>query len=320
MSSNWRPSASLATLRARAALLERARRYFAETGALEVETPLIVRHAVTDVHLESLEVRSSDAALRAFLHTSPEYAMKRLLCAGSGDIYQIARVFRGGERGGRHHPEFTMIEWYRVGRDDRGLMDDVERLVAALLGDQSPVGAAVRISYAAAFQASLGIDPLAATAIELRAALESQRIDVPPVVADDRDALLDLAISQAVAPTFATDRLTFLTDFPATQAALARVHETVAARFEAFWGQLELANGFHELGDPVEQRRRFEEDRVARRARGLPDHIPDPHLLSALAAGLPDCAGVALGFDRLMMVATGARRIDDVIAFTTEES
>jgi lysyl-tRNA synthetase class 2 len=319
MAINWRPSATFPTLRLRATLLERARRYFADTGALEVETPLIVRHAVTDVHLESLEVRSADG-LRAFLHTSPEYAMKRLLCAGSGDIYQIARVFRGGERGGRHHPEFTMIEWYRVGLDDRALMDDVERLVAALLGELAPVGAAIRVSYASAFHERLGIDPLGATAPGLRSVLESLRIDVPSALADDRDALLDLALSQAVAPTFASDRLTFLTDFPASQAALARVRGNVAGRFEAFWGELELANGFHELGDAVEQGRRFEQDRTARAARGLPDRIPDRHLLAALAAGLPDCAGVALGFDRLMMVATGARRIDDVMAFTVEES
>jgi lysyl-tRNA synthetase class 2 len=316
---SWRPSADLATLRVRAELLARARRYFSATGALEVETPQLVRHGVTDVHLQSLAVRAGDSPC-GFLHTSPEYAMKRLLCAGSGDIYQISHVFRAGERGERHHPEFTMLEWYRVGLDDRALMDDVEGLVGALLEHRARTAAAVRVSYAQAFVDRLGIDPLVATTRELCAALEAARVDVPAAISDERDALLDLGLSQAVAPAFAGDRLTFLTDFPASQAALARVRGPVAARFEAFWGELELANGFHELADTTEQRSRFEQDRAVRRQHGLPDLVPDPHLLAALASGLPDCAGVALGFDRLMMVAMGARRIDDVMSFTFEHA
>jgi lysyl-tRNA synthetase class 2 len=319
MAPSWRPSADLATLRMRAEMLARARRYFADTGALEVETPQLVRHAVTDLHLESLAVRHGDESC-GFLHTSPEYAMKRLLCAGSGDIYQISHVFRAGERGARHHPEFTLVEWYRVGYDDRALLDDVESLVASLLVHRGPVPAAARLTYAQAFRDRLRVDPLVADTTELRAALVAAGIDVPQAFGADRDALLDLALSQAVAPMFATDRPTFLTGFPASQAALARVHGEVAARFELFWGDLELANGFHELGDADEQRRRFERDRAVRVQRGLPDRAIDPHLLAALSAGLPGCAGVALGFDRLMMVATGARRIDDVVAFTTEHA
>ena len=319
MSPDWRPSADFPTLRLRASLLARAREYFAATAALEVETPLIVREAVTDINVESLAVQGDDG-LSGFLHTSPEYAMKRLLCAGSGDIYQIAHVFRGGERGVRHHPEFTMIEWYRLGFDDTRLTDDVERLVTALLAGHVAMAPSQRVTYARAFAERLGVDPLAADLDSLRAALVAARIDVPASVADDHDALLDLGMSLAVAPSFPVDRLTFVLQFPASQAALARVHGNVSGRFEAFWGGLELANGFHELGDASEQARRFAEDRRIRQARGRRDRAPDQRLLAALQAGLPDCAGVALGFDRLVMIAAGKQAIDDVLAFTTEQA
>jgi lysyl-tRNA synthetase class 2 len=320
VSTDWRPSADLATLRLRAGLLARARDYFARSGALEVETPLLVRAGVTDIHIETLEVRDADGRPYGFLHTSPEYAMKRLLAAGAGDISQISHVFRGGERGARHSPEFTMIEWYRVGWDDESLMDDVERLVATLLETHVPVVPARRITYSQAFVEALGIEPLAASASSLRLALEHAGVHVPESLAGDRDALLDLGLSQVVAPGFPADRLTFVARFPATQAALARIEGDVARRFEAFWGGLELANGFHELGDPHEQSRRFLQDRQARAERGLPDRAPDERLLAALAAGLPDCAGVALGFDRLVMIAAGKQHIDDVLAFTSEQA
>jgi lysyl-tRNA synthetase class 2 len=320
MSSDWRPSADLATLRLRASLLARTREYFARSGALEVETPLLVRAAVTDVHIEALEVREVDGQLCGFLHTSPEYAMKRLLAAGAGDIYQVSHVFRGGERGIRHHPEFTMIEWYRVGWDDGRLMNDVEQLAATLLAGHVPVAPARRVTYSEAFSNCLDVEPIGASAQNLRAALEQARIHVPDSVAADRDALLDLGLSQVVAPSFPEDRLTFVTQFPASQAALARLNGDVAARFEAFWGALELANGFHELGDAREQTQRFMEDRRTRAQRGLPDRAPDDRLLAALTAGLPDCAGVALGFDRLVMIAAGKKRIDEVLAFTSERA
>jgi lysyl-tRNA synthetase class 2 len=320
MSPDWQPDADFPTLRLRANLLARAPEYFAATAVLEVETPLVVREAVTDVNIESLAVRSHDDGFSGFLHTSPEYAMKRLLCAGSGDIYQIARVFRGGERGVRHHPEFTMIEWYRVGFDDWRLTEDVERLVSALLAGHVAMAPSQRVTYAHAFAEYLGVDPLEADPQSLRSALAAAHIDVPASVADDRDALLDLGMSLAVAPSFPADRLTFVMRFPASQAALARVHGNVAARFEAFWGGLELANGFHELGDAMEQARRFAEDRRIRKARGRQDRAPDQRLLAALQAGLPDCAGVALGFDRVVMIAAGKQSIDEVLAFTTEHA
>lgn len=317
---DWQPTAALATLRLRAQLLNRARAYFERTGALEVETPVLVRAAVTDVHLESLEVRRSDGTRVGFLQTSPEYAMKRLLCAGAPDIYQVARVFREGERGHRHHPEFTMLEWYRLGIDHVALMADVEALLRALLEPLRSVGTTVHVTYAEAFQAALGVDPLVAATGEIEAALRRAAVDVPGALRDDRDGLLDLGMATRVTARFAPDCITFMRDFPASQAALARITGPVAARFEAFWGDLELANGFHELGDSTEQALRFGADAAARRARGQPERDADQALLDALSAGLPPCAGVALGFDRVVMVAAGAHQIDDVIAFPIERA
>ena len=316
----WRPTAPLEVLRLRARLLGQLRAHFASTGALEVETPVLVGAAVTDVHLESLAVHRADDTRTGFLQTSPEYAMKRLLCAGAPDIFQVAKVFREGERGRNHNPEFTMIEWYRRGMDHLALMGDVEALLHRLLEPLREVGPTRTVTYAEAFLDCLGCNPLHAPAAELEASLRERGTDVPATLADDRDGLLDLAMATHVAPGFAADRLTFVHDFPASQAALARVRGTVASRFEAFWGGLELANGFHELGDAAEQTRRFAEDLEARARRGRPRHEPDRHLLAALSAGLPDCAGVALGFDRVVMVATGASRIDEVIAFPVERA
>jgi lysyl-tRNA synthetase class 2 len=319
-SDDWQPTARLAALQLRAGLLARVRAYFAATGALEVETPVMVGAAVTDVHLESLEVRRADGTSAGFLQTSPEYAMKRLLCAGAPDLFQVARVFREGERGRNHNPEFTMVEWYRLGMDHLALMDDVESLLRALLEPLRAVGPTRVVTYAAAFRESLGCDPLESTAGELEACLHARGTDVPATLAGDHDGLLDLAMATHVAPGFAGDRLTFVLDFPASQAALARIRGPVASRFEAFWGGLELANGFHELGEAAEQSRRFDVDLAERARRGRPHHEPDRHLLAALAAGLPPCAGVAMGFDRVAMIASGARRIDEVIAFPVERA
>jgi lysyl-tRNA synthetase class 2 len=317
---DWRPTASLETLRLRARMLARAREYFAATGALEVETPLLVRAAVTDVHLESLEVLHGDGERAGFLHTSPEYAMKRLLCAGAPDIYQISHVFRDGERGQRHNPEFTMIEWYRLGIDHHALMTDVERLLLHMLEGQVAPAASHHVTYREAFAAVLGIDPIEGPVQGLAAALAAHGADVPRAVAADRDALCDLALSLFLAPSFAADRITFLRDFPASQAALARIEGPVAARFEVFWGALELANGFDELGDAAEQAARFTADAAQRARTGRPTRQRDESFLAALRAGLPRCAGVALGFDRAVMLATGARHIDEVVAFPVERA
>ena len=317
---DWAPTASIETLRLRAMLLAEVRAHFASTGALEVETPVMVGAGVTDVHLESLEVRRADGARAGFLHTSPEYAMKRLLAAGAPDIYQVARVFREGERGRRHNPEFTMVEWYRLGIDHHALMDEVETLLRSLVEPRRPVGATRRLTYADAFQETLGLDPLTAPTSRLLAKIRERSTDVPESVVGEHDTLLDFAMATIVAPSFPADRITFLHDFPASQAALAQVHGPVASRFEAFWGELELANGFHELGCADEQARRFESDRAERARRGQPDRAPDQSFLAALGAGLPSCAGVALGFDRVVMIASGASAIDDVIAFPVERA
>jgi lysyl-tRNA synthetase class 2 len=316
--SDWQPTATFESLRVRAGTLASIRRFFADRGVLEVETPALSAAAVTDLHLHSVACRLDlDDRRTRFLQTSPEYAMKRLLAAGSGPIYQICKVFRDGERGRRHNPEFTMLEWYRPGFDHHRLMDEVEELLQAVLG----VAAGERISYADAFRRHAGVDPHAASDGELRSRVVA--LGVAGVAELDRDDLLNLLLSHVVEPHLGSGRPSFLFDYPASQAALARVrpgNPPVAERFEVFLDGLELANGFHELADPGEQRRRFEADLVERRRHGLPEVPVDERLLAALASGLPDCAGVALGVDRLVMLKIGSRDIADVIAFPIERA
>jgi lysyl-tRNA synthetase class 2 len=316
--SDWRPTPGLEALRARADTLASIRRFFSERDVLEVETALLSAAAVTDVHLHSVTCRleEGDSCAR-YLQTSPEYAMKRLLAAGSGAIYQICKVFRAGERGRRHNPEFTMLEWYRPGWDHHRLMDEIDSLLQAILG----VEAGERISYADAFRRHADLDPHAASDRELRSRVAA--LDVAGVAELDRDDLLNVLLSHVVEPRLGRGRPTFLVDYPASQAALARVRPgdpPVAERFEVFVEGIELANGFHELADPDEQRRRFEADLRDRRRRGLPEVAVDERLLAALSSGLPDCAGVALGIDRLVMLRLGAADIADVIAFPIERA
>ncbi len=313
MSANWKPTASIATLEVRAKMLRAAREYFTATRALEVETPTLSAAAVTDVHLASVAATALGKA--SYLHTSPEYPMKRLLAAGCGDIWQICRVYRDGESGRWHNPEFTMIEWYRVGIDHHALMSDVERLITAMLPASRNFDRSERLTYREAVQLHAGVDALEDPAQVLIARLESAGIEVPASVKHDRDACLDLIMSVIVGPQLGHDRMTFIYDYPASQAALARTRGAVASRFEAYLEGIELANGFHELGNAAEQRARFEQDQASRRERGLPEMPIDENFLAALEYGLPDCSGVALGFDRLVMCAIGAKHIDQVIAF-----
>jgi lysyl-tRNA synthetase class 2 len=317
---DWQPSAAWSALRLRAGLLRETRTWFAELGVLEVETPCLAAAGVTDVHLQSLEVRTADGERLGYLQTSPEYAMKRLLAAGAPDIYQLGHVFRGAERGRRHNLEFTMVEWYRRGIDEHALMDEVEALLRRLLTPHRPLAATQRLHYHQAVDGALGLASMDADAAALCGALQRAGIDVPDSLHSERDALLDLAISLLVAPGFPADRITFVHDFPASQAALARVAGPVAARFEAYVGELELANGFHELVDPEEQTRRFAADAAERVRRGLPPLEPDVRFLAALRAGLPPCSGVALGFDRVVMLALGADHIDATLAFPYERA
>ncbi len=269
---------------------------------------------------------SSAASRPYFLHTSPEYAMKRLLAAGSGDIFQICHVVRGFERGRVHNAEFTLIEWYRLGFSLDQLMNEVDALVRELLGpERSSQLASERVSYREAFLRELALDPFTATLDELRHAAAQAGFVSAGVGGSqpERDELLELLMGVTIGPRLGRDALTFVYGYPSTQAALARLDSRdprAALRFELYCEGLELANGFHELANADEQRARFEHDNAERRRLGLPAFPIDERLLGALAAGLPDCAGVALGFDRTLMIAAGAAHIDDVLPFPTERA
>ncbi len=306
-------------LERRAAALATIRRFFAAREVLEVETPALSTAAATDPMLESLSCELGSPAGRHYLQTSPEHAMKRLLAAGSGDIFQVARVYRGGELGRWHQPEFTLLEWYRIGFDEFDLMAEVHELLALLLA--APTGDLPRLDlrFADAFESAFSVDALnpdAAAHARLAEALESRDIDVPAGL--DTDALLDLAISSALTTDWPRDTAVFLSDYPPSQAALAEIKPgdpPVAARFEVFVNGIELGNGFRELTDAAEQRRRFEADLVARRALGLPEPPMDRELLAALEQGLPECSGVAIGVDRVLALAGGADSLSAILNF-----
>jgi lysyl-tRNA synthetase class 2 len=321
--STWRPTAALSTIRRRADALSFTREFFAARKVLEVETPALVNSPVSDVNLGSLRVTMSGRDAPLFLHTSPEYAMMRLLAAGSGDIYQVCRVYRDAERGRQHNPEFTMIEWYRLGFSLEDLMHEVAELVRGLSGEASAGLGVETLSYRDAVIRHAGIDPLQAPDDELRGVARSLGLDEPRARAAGRDELLDLIVGARVGPALGANALTFVHRYPASQAALARLDPAdarVALRFELYWRGVELANGYHELASGAEQRARFAADQKIRAARGLPTFTLDQNLLAAIEAGMPDCAGVALGFDRVLMLALGAGTIDEVVAFPTERA
>ena len=323
MTGDWQPSASGALLERRAGLLSRAREFFAERGVLEVDTPLVINAPVTDVHIHSARVRfevSEGPPRTYFLHTSPEYAMKRLLAAGAGDIYQICHVVRALERGRLHNAEFTLIEWYRRGFSLDALMEEVDALVRGLLAPAGARRRTERLGYREAFLRELAIDPFTASVEALaRAAREAGLAGEPR----GRDELLEFLMGTRIGPRLGHGALTFVYGYPASQAALARLDPAdprAAERFELYCDGVELANGFHELADAKEQRARFEADLAERRRLGLRVASLDERLLQALEAGLPDCCGVALGFDRTLMLAAGASCIDDVLAFPIERA
>lgn len=314
----WRPTAGIDTARLRAAMLDETRRFFAERQVLLVDTPALSRSAVSDPNIESIDVRlGADSGRDYFLHTSPEYCMKRMLAGGFPDIGQICRVFRDGESGRRHQPEFTMIEWYRLGFDLDHIMQDAEQLVSTLLDDSMLGAAPRRMSYREAFQQFAGVDPMNADAATLSELLAADK-DLQRAIGDDRDAWLDLVMTTRVATRFDTSALTTIYHYPQSQAALARLcpeDPTVADRFEVFLGDLELANGYVELTDADEQQRRFASDQDTRRRRGARIRPLDWDLVDGLRAGLPDCAGVAAGFDRLLMLNAGNDDLRDVQHF-----
>ena len=311
--SDWRPSAALERLRQRAGWLASIRAFFAARGVIEVETPLLARAGVTDVHIDGLRERHTGR----WLQSSPEYAMKRLLAAGLGDCYQIARAFRAGEQGRWHNPEFSLLEWYRLGFSAADLMAEVAALVAQLLGPAEVVCK----PYAKAFAEAGLPDPLVADEADLARAAAAHADSAPLPAGLSGQALRDWLLSAVVVPQL--PERCFITHYPADQAVLARINgqdPRVAERFELFCDGIELANGFHELDDAEELRRRFDAERAARHAAGRPVPAADERLLAALAAGLPDCAGVALGLDRLFALAAGEGSVAGVMAFAWDRA
>ena len=320
---NWLPTASLQHLKIRAHMLAQIRQFFEVRGVLEVETPLMCVASGTDLHLHPFITHYQEtfsAPLKPFyLQTSPEFAMKRLLAAGSGPIYQICKAFRNGESGRYHNPEFTMLEWYRPGFALTQLMDEVEALLKAILNTEQ----AERISYRLAFKKYLDVDPLTASVENLKnCAISNGLIEVNNWQDESHDTWLQLLCSHLIEPQLGNVNPTFIFDFPASQAALAKVYgdPPVAARFEVYVKGVELANGYHELSDATEQQRRFEQDLMQRRRANLPELPISDFLLGALKAGLPDCSGIALGIDRLMMLLTSAENLSEVIAFSVERA
>ena len=307
---NWRPTTTPELLVARASLLKDIREFFSSLGILEVETPLISAAGNTDPEIQSIRTDTG-----AYLCTSPEFALKRLLAAGSVDVYELGRVFRAGESGHSHNPEFTLLEWYRTGFSYHRLMDEIAVLVRLCGHGKFNHWPEERLSYRQLFQHHLDVDPFSADEQELCAVAAKNGISDIEL---DRRQWLDLLISHVIQPTLPEQSLTFVYDFPADQAALARIRPDIpplAERFELYLGRTELANGYQELTDAVEQERRFEAENAERQERGEPVYEVDQHLIAALEHGLPECAGVALGVDRLLMAVCGADTIRDVTAF-----
>jgi len=309
-SESWRPTAGPGQLRARACLLQDIRDYFASESVMEVETPLISIAGNTDPEIQSIRTDKG-----GYLRTSPEFALKRLLAAGSGDIFELGRVFRAAESGRSHNPEFTMLEWYRTGFSYHRLMDEVEVLVRRCgrgKFDQWPMQ---RLSFKQLFLQYVDLDPFTAGIQGLSAKAAEHGIDDIEL---DHKQWLDLLISAVIQPALPEECLTFVYDFPAGQAALARIRQgnpPLAERFELYLGRTELANGYQELTDAIEQQQRFDCDNKQREKRGQAIYEIDQHLLKALEYGLADCAGVALGVDRLLMAISGADSISEVTAF-----
>ncbi|MBT5231530.1 MAG: EF-P lysine aminoacylase GenX [Methylococcales bacterium] len=307
--SSWRPNVCLETLQKRAAVLAAIRQYFQQQHVLEVETPYLAKFGVTDPAIENFKVATTFG--EKYLQSSPEYHMKRLLADGSGDIYQIARVFREGELGAKHQPEFTLLEWYRLGFSHLNLIEDVVRLLETISGFQLEHETK---TYSELFLTYLNIDPLQSTCEQLQSIAELKGIHLNSTNLT-KDGWLDLLLSHCIEPKLGQDGLCFVVDYPVSQAALAQVSQEnplVAHRFELYWQGIELANGYDELTDANELRRRFERD-----ASGLDI---DEYVMSAQESGLPSCAGVALGLDRLLMILFAEKTIDQVMAFSANNA
>ena len=304
---SWRPTASLQSLQRRAKILSGLRQFFAEREILEVEVPLLSAAGGTDLNIELLKIEGENR----WLASSPEFPLKRLVAAGYGDVYALQKVFRKGESGRRHNSEFTMLEWYRVGFDECQLMDEVEALCQRILN----MPTASRVSYQTLFVDSINVDPFAASDVEL-AELGAKLSGLEPLSLD-RDGWLDIIFSHAIEPTL--KKPVFIFDFPASQSALAqtasRDYGQVARRFELVFGGVELANGYFELTDAAEQQQRFERELALRVQQDKPMVVIDQHLIAALNAPIPSCAGVAMGVDRICMLAENTQTLAEVISF-----
>lgn len=316
---NWQPSCSLEVLAQRARILSEVRAFFAARNVIEVDTQILSRATVTDLALEGIAVPYQGETF--YLQTSPEYAMKRLLAAGAPDIYQLGKVFRSDEAGRYHNPEFTMLEWYRHGFTLDDLMDEVDELLTLIL--HSPQS--LRFTYQDCFLKYCQCDPHQASVEDLKNVARAKGLSVSESLESaDKDTWLQLLFSHLIEPKLGFDAPVFVYDYPASQAALAITHVknnvAVAQRVEVFVNGLELANGYHELLDPQEQEKRFIQDNILRAQQGLPQKPIDPLLIAAINQGLPACSGIALGFDRLMMLACGCARIEEVLPFGFERA
>jgi lysyl-tRNA synthetase class 2 len=320
--STWQPTATFSTLKKRAEIIQQIRQFFAERKVLEVDTPLLAHATVTDPYVVGIPAIFKQNGLQeqmVYLQTSPEYAMKRLLAAGVGSIYQLCKAFRQGDLGRLHNPEFTMLEWYRVGFDHHALMDEMDELLQIILQTSSK---AERFSYAALFEKFLKINPHTASVQELIQCAQEQHIQFVnknSMEETERNLWLELLLTHCIEPQIGQEQPVFIYDFPMSQSALAKIRyeETppVASRFEVYFKGLELANGFHELQNATEQRKRFEADILFRKQNNMDVVTIDENFLAALDAGFPDCSGVALGVDRLVMLALNAKSIDEVMSF-----
>ncbi|UVK78074.1 MAG: EF-P-lysine lysyltransferase [Sodalis sp. Fse] len=321
---NWKPGAPIVNLFKRAAILSQIRQFFSDRGLLEVETPAMSQSTVTDIHLSSFQTQffvgsGESQGIALYLMTSPEYHMKRLLAAGSGPIFQLCRSFRNEEIGRYHNPEFTMLEWYRPHYDMYDLMNEVDDFLKQILNCEN----AEILSYQQVFSYHVGLDPLSVDKGKLYETGVKLLFGEAVSSDDSRDTLLQLLFAMLVEPNIGRDKPIFVYHFPASQAALAKIStddHRVAERFEVYYQGVELANGFRELTDARDQRQRFFQDNCKQAAMNLPQQALDENLLAALEHGMPECSGVALGVDRLVMLALKAERLSEVIAFSVDRA
>ena len=319
---DWQPTASLKMLKTKARLLSKLRAFFDNENILEVQTPILSQAGNTEPTIESFVTQEHENSTHniqpSFLNTSPEFAMKRLLAAGYGSMYQITPAFRQDEQGKRHNPEFTLLEWYRIDFDHHALMGEVNALIRFVAEDVLNLGRSEFFSYQDAMIKFAEIDPFNATNKELKQATIKAGIDAVGMDDAVQDTWLDLIMSQVVEKNLPLNCPVFIYDYPASQAALAKIRKgmpDVAERFELYINGMELANGFHELSDAEEQAERFKQQQQQRKKSGQQGIPADYHLIEALKHGLPECAGVAIGLDRLLMVLTGVEHINEVLTF-----